>query len=694
MLGGLSAVYSWRGSNLDESLWSWSKDYEQRNAKAQAHAFGRAIWERVKPLFPNAGTTLSALEAAIKRLDLGDSYLDNLNEDDLPRLGEKLIEKYGQVGKTHEEETVERYGPVDPEPADAERAYFVSARKGKEHALLSGPYEDHRLAILAIPEITRKVEDAGLDPGGDAAIGTAKAPRGSNVRWPVGGVALVEGMVLYDQEGDAYTVREHGLLEDPNGERYTRQYIEGKVGPLTVVIDPRNYTAVWDYGKDYTEKSAKIELAKAQGESRRDDDGIEWRIFPKGIRYQIRGRRSEFDIRADAWKAAQGWVRDAAKEMDLMVRPWDDGPEPGTVVSGFYSDGELISPDERISLELQLIESGARGANLLVKNHGKPVVSWAIRSTEDALRALKDAQQRGHAAAPTTVTVEKHASRYTADLDDLLADYKARGMDERAAYNQLIKDRQLKPDIGLGSLVARWPGVVPRRLGGVEQVAFTPTHRDTVTDKLVQITPTAHGWSGVWETGMTGSEPGEPDHTRYVPLGEASAAPVDPHRRLLEVVRQGVAQRLRGNPLFEVISNDMASGARDRAILTLRRTVESVLVDVQAGSDSGLAHAADRELADATPMTRIVLDALFAEPQISSTLLPLAVGDRVRWKPEAAEASGYPTEIRSGAAGRVGTVKLATARRDGSMHYQVEFEGEGNERGWVLGLDGAALEMV
>ncbi|NDD31185.1 MAG: hypothetical protein EB084_23280, partial [Proteobacteria bacterium] len=68
---------------------------------------------------------------------------------------------------------------------DDKSAYFVSARKSGVGAeiLLDGPFETHREAVLAIPSVRShpRVEQDPSFTFGEAAIGTARAPRGSPV---------------------------------------------------------------------------------------------------------------------------------------------------------------------------------------------------------------------------------------------------------------------------------------------------------------------------------------------------------------------------------------------------------------------------------------------------------------------------------------------------------------------------------
>lgn len=129
-------------------------------------------------------------------------------------------------------------------------------------------------------------------------------------------------------------------------------------------------------------------------------------------------------------------------------------------------------------------------------------------------------------AAPPTVTVSTTPERFTADLDALLADYKYRGLNVQAAYNALIKDRGLRPDLDMRDLVKRYPEVRPAPLQRTQTLTFQPTHRDTLINRLVQFTPVpgAPRFDGVWEHGMTGGE-FAPLSDRYVPL--ATSTPTD-----------------------------------------------------------------------------------------------------------------------------------------------------------------------
>ncbi len=176
----LIKMYQRRALGLDAAIVQQaSQDHHHRQ---DAGTLARWLDLNFQPLFPDADAMRGAVMESLTRLLGWEAYWDD--ETGWSREAKALVVKYGPKPQTPEEADIERYGPVDPEPADADRAYYVSARRGGDTVLLSGPYETHREAILAVRGVRDRVEKENLDPTGQASIGTVKAPRLTHVRWP------------------------------------------------------------------------------------------------------------------------------------------------------------------------------------------------------------------------------------------------------------------------------------------------------------------------------------------------------------------------------------------------------------------------------------------------------------------------------------------------------------------------------
>ena len=149
----------------------------------------RRIFAQVQHFgFDQASVNAMIWQAAGNLLDSHEVYSPTEDDgSDFP--GADLVQKYGKPEITAEQRAIDQYGPVDPTPADAERAYYVTGRRERDGAttFLAGPYETHREAILAINEVKehpRFRDDPAVMFGG-VAVGTAKAPRGVRVVLPI-----------------------------------------------------------------------------------------------------------------------------------------------------------------------------------------------------------------------------------------------------------------------------------------------------------------------------------------------------------------------------------------------------------------------------------------------------------------------------------------------------------------------------
>lgn len=266
-------------------------------------------------------------------------------------------------------------------------------------------------------------------------------------------------------------------------------------------------------GQDWPLRSAQIELKKAQSSAKLNDTGVEWQIQVSRTdpqRYVVRGRDTK----------PQRVVDPHHPDMD------------GAVIDAVHVENAAAEKLTPKTISRALAGRGVESP--------KDLQRWSVSQIADVLEVDESAVGRifpwytasaVRPEAPTHVTVTAPpVDRKHAALDDLLADYKARGLDARSAYNALIQDRSLAPDVGLKDLIARYEHVSPRRLGGAPQVvAFEATHLDTFTDQRVQVSKNAGGWwEIVWEKGMTGTEPpgALPDRYRLLGIDVAYASTV------------------------------------------------------------------------------------------------------------------------------------------------------------------------
>lgn len=137
---------------------------------------------------------------------------------------------------------------------------------------------------------------------------------------------------------------------------------------------------------------------------------------------------------------------------------------------------------------------------------------------------------------PATVVQRDRAARRQAPLRDLLDDYVARGLEVSAAFNELVRDRDLRPDVSMPQFRAMYEDATPRKLPIRETVIpFHATHFDRLTGQFLQATPKPGGrtLTLVWESGMTG-EQATLDAPRFEPaavmtgVGVVSTAPGAP----------------------------------------------------------------------------------------------------------------------------------------------------------------------
>lgn len=99
--------------------------------------------------------------------------------------------------------------------------------------------------------------------------------------------------------------------------------------------------------------------------------------------------------------------------------------------------------------------------------------------------------------------------RATASAEELVADYKYRGINVHKAWDEFVKDRSLRPEINKPKLSAIYATVSPVSLDEVVDVPFTPTHYSALFG-FTQIKKNAGGWFEIlFEGGTTGTNPAQ-----------------------------------------------------------------------------------------------------------------------------------------------------------------------------------------
>lgn len=181
---GLAVVYGMRARRVADTIREYAAQVPIDQWRGESAAFRYRVWYAIKPLFPNAEATRNALHAALVLLE-APSDVDG-EGDGVPDFSTReLIERFGPRPASSEDRTLNQHGPIDPRPASTQEAYFVTARQGGSTVFLLGPYESHREAILVVPQAAQRINEENLDPFGKAAVGTARAPRSTRVRWPL-----------------------------------------------------------------------------------------------------------------------------------------------------------------------------------------------------------------------------------------------------------------------------------------------------------------------------------------------------------------------------------------------------------------------------------------------------------------------------------------------------------------------------
>lgn len=131
------------------------------------------------------------------------------------------------------------------------------------------------------------------------------------------------------------------------------------------------------------------------------------------------------------------------------------------------------------------------------------------------------------AALPRRIQVRttEVLDRRHAPIEDLAADYNARGLTASTAYGQFVRDRDLRPEVdvhGLRRVMERAGSHVLRAASTVEERSFRPTHFDTIRQQEVMVTPLSGRNVLLWADGATGSDLGALS-ARYLRLGSEEA---------------------------------------------------------------------------------------------------------------------------------------------------------------------------
>lgn len=113
-----------------------------------------------------------------------------------------------------------------------------------------------------------------------------------------------------------------------------------------------------------------------------------------------------------------------------------------------------------------------------------------------------------------SVTIKTTGDRRAASAQALASDYKWRRFERHLAWDQFVIDRDLKPEMNAKDFYNLFDSAYSCPFYTVLQVAFTPTHIDTIADLNVPCSISGEGkpYNIVWANGMTGTE--------FAPLNE------------------------------------------------------------------------------------------------------------------------------------------------------------------------------
>ena len=117
------------------------------------------------------------------------------------------------------------------------------------------------------------------------------------------------------------------------------------------------------------------------------------------------------------------------------------------------------------------------------------------------------------------ITIRVYPNRTTASPQELASEYKVQGLDKYVAWDQFIKDRNLKPEIDAKEFYKIYSGVEPAALLKLKEIDFFPNLIDLVCNQRVEAHCDECGvWSMTWEDGTVGSFPpcDPPDPEKFV----------------------------------------------------------------------------------------------------------------------------------------------------------------------------------
>lgn len=135
------------------------------------------------------------------------------------------------------------------------------------------------------------------------------------------------------------------------------------------------------------------------------------------------------------------------------------------------------------------------------------------------------------------ILVTKHENRMSASTEDLIADYKARGLTAKEAWDRFIIDRALKPEIGAKECHRLFAIVPPKRLDSVIEIDFVATHFDMLSNRFCQITTDSGDmFHLVWDNGATGSNPPSlpPEEARFIVLSSKLVQAIEADMVIIE----------------------------------------------------------------------------------------------------------------------------------------------------------------
>lgn len=120
------------------------------------------------------------------------------------------------------------------------------------------------------------------------------------------------------------------------------------------------------------------------------------------------------------------------------------------------------------------------------------------------------------------INIIKHISRLTATAEQLASEYKHKGMERHLAWDQFVKDRNLKPEMPAKAFYNLFDVAYPSPLDQLVEVDFEATHMDHIADPAVpvQIIRVSGGYNMLWVNGMHGFNPDScpPDESRFTEL--------------------------------------------------------------------------------------------------------------------------------------------------------------------------------